>query len=91
MEIRTCEEYVLSKLTETETKLEQVADASNKFRNMLIMIQECLEVFVDEGGDISIDIDRAALTEEAKGFLVNFLGRGKYETAAATAEENVEG
>lgn len=98
MEIRTCEEYVLSKLTETEEKLSQAIDANAEFRDLLITIQRCLEVFIDIDGEITVEVDKFAINDETKKILGSFLGRGKYPDtdinvdadSDADAEENVE-
>lgn len=92
MEVKTCEEYVLNKLTETEEELYKAQDANGELQRILYTVQGCIELNEGEDGSLSISIDDYALADEGLvNFLKQYLGRGKFEVAAADAEKNVEG
>ena len=98
MEVKTCEEYVLNKLTETEEELYNAQNLNNELQRILYTIQGCLELNEAEDGDLSISIDDYVYGDETLvNVLKQYLGRGKFEIAAAEdtdadddAEENVE-
>lgn len=91
MEVKTCEQYVLSKLTETEEELYKAQDANGELQRVLYTVQGCIELNEADDGSLSIAIDDYALADEGLvNFLKQYLGRGKFEIAAADAEKNVE-
>ena len=92
MEVKTCEEYVLNKLTETEEELYKAQESNGELQRILYTVQGCIELNEADDGSLSISIDDYALADKGLvNFLKQYLGRGKFEVAAATAEENVEG
>lgn len=91
MEVKTCEEYVLNKLTETEEELYKAQESVGELQRILYTVQGCIELNEGKDGTLSISIDDYALADEGLvNFLKQYLGRGKFEVAAADAEKNVE-
>lgn len=91
MDVKTCEEYVLNKLTETEEELYKAQESIGELQRILYTVQGCLELNVSVDGSLSISIDDYAVNDEGiVNFLKQYLGRGKFAEVAGKAEENVE-
>ena len=90
MEIKTCEEYVLDKLSKTENELAAASDQAMELQRVLYAVQSCLELNVDESGAMYITIDTYG-DEGLENLLKNYLGRGKFGNAAENAGDNLEG
>ena len=92
MEIKTCEQYVLNELTKAQEEAENANNIASDLQRILITMQQYLELFIDEDGYISIDVDESIENEEdVKKLLIQLLGRGKYDASTDTdAEKNVE-
>lgn len=91
MEIRTCEEYVLNELNKAQEDAEQAKGVANDLQRLLYTVQNGLELFIDKDGSMRIEVDEFVTDNpEIKNILIQLLGRGKYNSAANDAEENVE-
>ena len=91
MEIKTCEQYVLNELTKAQEEAEQAKGVANDLQRILYTLQGYLELFVDEEGSLSMEVDPSIEEEtEVKNLLIQLLGRGKYPTQTTDAENNVE-
>ena len=96
MEIKTCEQYVLNELNKAQEEAEKIRDIANDFQRILITLQSCLELSMNEEGFIYINVDEAIDSDpETRNLLIKLFGRGKYEEDsdaedAEDAEENVE-
>ena len=91
MEIKTCEQYVLNELTKAQEEAEQAKGVANDLQRILYTLQGYLELFIDEEGSLSIEVDPSIEEEtEVKNLLIQLLGRGKYPTQTTDAENNVE-
>ena len=90
MEIKTCEQYVLDKLSKTENDLAAASDQAMELQRILYAVQSCLELNVDESGAMYITIDTYG-DEGLENLLKNYLGRGKFGNAAENAGNDLEG
>ena len=91
MEIKTCEQYVLNELNKAQEDAEQAKGVANDLQRILYTLQGYLELFVDEEGSLSMEVDPSIEEEtEVKNLLIQLFGRGKYPTQTTDAENNVE-
>ena len=91
MEIKTCEEYVLNKLTETEEELYKAQETNGELQRVLYTVQGCLELQEAEDGSLSVSIDAYVLEDQGLvDFLKQYLGRGKFTATTEDKEENID-
>lgn len=93
MEIRTCEEYVLNELNKAQEVAESAKDVVNELQRVLYTVQNYLELYMDDDGIVSIEVDPVVqANDEIKNLFIQLLGRGKYavKNPEADAAENVE-